>query len=62
MILFILSGDPGDDCDYMLPVASEIAQYADAILLEQRGTGRANDSPLVLPDRSSSNCLAGEKR
>jgi proline iminopeptidase len=39
--ILILSGGPGDDCDYMLPVASEIAKYAHAILLEQRGTGRS---------------------
>lgn len=38
--VLILSGGPGDDCDYMLPVASDIAKYAHAILLEQRGTGR----------------------
>jgi proline iminopeptidase len=39
--VLILSGGPGDDCDYMLPVASEVAEYAHAILLEQRGTGRS---------------------
>lgn len=39
--VLILSGGPGDDCDYMLPVASEIAKSAQAILLEQRGTGRS---------------------
>jgi proline iminopeptidase len=39
--VLILSGGPGDDCDYMLPVASEIAKHNHAILLEQRGTGRS---------------------
>jgi proline iminopeptidase len=39
--VLILSGGPGDDCDYMLPVAAEVAKYARAILLEQRGTGRS---------------------
>lgn len=39
--VLLLSGGPGDDCDYLLPVASEIAKYAHAILLEQRGTGRS---------------------
>lgn len=39
--VLILSGGPGDDCDYLLPVASEIAKSAHAILLEQRGTGRS---------------------
>jgi proline iminopeptidase len=39
--VLILSGGPGDDCDYMLPVASEVARHHRAILLEQRGTGRS---------------------
>ena len=39
--VLILSGGPGDDCDYMLPVASVVAKYAHAVLLEQRGTGRS---------------------
>jgi len=39
--ILILSGGPGDDCDYLLPVASEAAKYGRAILLEQRGTGRS---------------------
>jgi proline iminopeptidase len=39
--ILILSGGPGDACDYMLPVASEVAKHAHAILLEQRGTGRS---------------------
>jgi proline iminopeptidase len=39
--VLILSGGPGDDCDYMLPVASEVAKHAHAILLEQRGTGQS---------------------
>src|ERR1700759_4472252 len=37
--VLILSGGPGDDCDYMLPVASEVARHHHAILLEHRGTG-----------------------
>src|SRR5580704_6884264 len=37
----ILSGGPGDDCDYMAPVALEAAKFGQAILLEQRGTGRS---------------------
>lgn len=39
--VLLLSGGPGDDCDYLMPVASEIAKYSHAILLEQRGTGRS---------------------
>jgi proline iminopeptidase len=39
--VLILSGGPGDDCDYMLPVAATVAKHHKAILLEQRGTGRS---------------------
>ena len=39
--VLILSGGPGDDCDYMLPVAAAVAKHHKAILLEQRGTGRS---------------------
>lgn len=44
--VLILSGGPGDDCDYLLPVASEVAKYAHAVLLEQRGTGRSLPSSI----------------
>ncbi|MGO9096406.1 MAG: alpha/beta fold hydrolase [Bryobacteraceae bacterium] len=37
----ILTGGPGFDCDYMTPVASEIAKSNQAILVELRGTGRS---------------------
>ncbi len=50
--VLILSGGPGDDCDYLLPVASDIAKYDHAILLEQRGTGR---SLLPRVDKSTMN-------
>jgi proline iminopeptidase len=39
--ILILSGGPGDDSDYMAPVALEAAKFGQAILLEQRGTGRS---------------------
>jgi proline iminopeptidase len=39
--VLVLAGGPGDDCDYMLPVAADAAKSAQAILLEQRGTGRS---------------------
>jgi proline iminopeptidase len=39
--VLVLSGGPGDDCDYMVPVALEAAKFGEAILLEQRGTGRS---------------------
>jgi proline iminopeptidase len=37
----ILSGGPGFDCDYMLPVAREVSKYRQAVLIELRGTGRS---------------------
>jgi len=37
----ILAGGPGFDCDYMEPVASELAKTHQAILVELRGTGRS---------------------
>jgi proline iminopeptidase len=37
----ILSGGPGFDCDYMLPVAREVAKGNQAIVIELRGTGRS---------------------
>ncbi len=40
----ILSGGPGFDCDYLTPVASEIAKSNQAILVELRGTGRSRPS------------------
>lgn len=49
--VLILSGGPGDDCDYMLPVAADVAKYARAILPEQRGTGRS------LPPQVNSNTV-----
>jgi proline iminopeptidase len=39
--VLILSGGPGDDSDYMAPVGLEVAKFGQAILLEQRGTGRS---------------------
>lgn len=37
----ILSGGPGFDCDYMTPVANELAKSSQTILVELRGTGRS---------------------
>lgn len=39
--VLMLSGGPGDDCDYMMPVAAVVAKSAQAILPELRGTGRS---------------------
>jgi proline iminopeptidase len=37
----LLSGGPGFDCDYLAPVAHELAKSSRAILVELRGTGRS---------------------
>ncbi len=42
----ILSGGPGFDCDYMLPVAREVSKTNRAILVELRGTGRSIPSAI----------------
>ena len=39
--LLVLSGGPGFDCDYLEPVARELASSNLAILVELRGTGRS---------------------
>jgi proline iminopeptidase len=39
--VLVLSGGPGLDCDYMEPVAQELARTHQAVLVEQRGTGRS---------------------
>jgi proline iminopeptidase len=42
----ILSGGPGFDCDYMLPVAVEVSKANQVILVELRGTGRSLPSAI----------------
>jgi proline iminopeptidase len=39
--VLVLSGGPGLDCDYMEPVAQELARKNQVILVELRGTGRS---------------------
>jgi proline iminopeptidase len=39
--VLMLSGGPGLDCDYLEPVARELARREQAILVELRGTGRS---------------------
>jgi proline iminopeptidase len=36
-----LSGGPGLDCDYVEPVAQELAKKSRAVFVELRGTGRS---------------------
>ena len=37
----VLSGGPGIDCDYMLPIVGQLAKTHQAFLIELRGTGRS---------------------
>jgi proline iminopeptidase len=39
--IVILSGGPGFDCDYLIPLASELGKTHRAILVDLRGTGRS---------------------
>lgn len=39
--IVILSGGPGFDCDYMIPVAEELGKTHRAVLVDLRGTGRS---------------------
>jgi proline iminopeptidase len=45
--LLLLSGGPGFDVDYMMPVAQELSRWYQCILLEQRGTGRSQPKTLT---------------
>jgi proline iminopeptidase len=44
--LLVLAGGPGFDCDYMEPVARELAASHLAILVELRGTGRSRPADI----------------
>jgi proline iminopeptidase len=44
--LLVLSGGPGFDCDYLEPVARELASSNLTILVELRGTGRSRPSEI----------------
>jgi proline iminopeptidase len=45
--LVLLSGGPGFDVDYLMPLAQELSRSYQCILLEQRGTGRSQPSALT---------------
>jgi proline iminopeptidase len=51
-VIVLLSGGPGFDVDYMLPVAEKLAGSFTCILLEQRGTGRSRP-PAINPSTIS---------
>ncbi len=51
----LLSGGPGLDCDYLEPVAQELAKKHQVLLVEQRGTGRSR--PAVI-DKETVNVKA----
>lgn len=39
--VLLLSGGPGDDCDYLMPVARDVSTVGRAVVVELRGTGRS---------------------
>jgi proline iminopeptidase len=51
-VIVLLSGGPGFDVDYMLPVAEKLAGSFTCVLLEQRGTGRSRP-PAINPSTIS---------
>jgi proline iminopeptidase len=56
--VLVLSGGPGLDCDYMEPVAQQLAQTHQAILVEQRGTGRSRPPVVNAETVNVKACLA----
>ncbi len=44
--LLLLSGGPGFDPDYLIPLAQELGKSYQCILLEQRGTGRSQPAQI----------------
>jgi proline iminopeptidase len=54
----ILSGGPGLDCDYLEPVAQELAKKNQVILVELRGTGRSRPPVVNAETISVKACLA----
>ncbi len=56
--LVLLSGGPGLDCDYLEPVAQELAKKNQVILVELRGTGRSRPPVVSAATVSVKTCLA----
>jgi proline iminopeptidase len=56
--VLVLSGGPGLDCDYLEPVAQELARKNQAILVELRGTGRSRPPVVSAETVSVKTCLA----
>jgi proline iminopeptidase len=56
--VLVLSGGPGLDCDYLEPVAQELARKNQAILVEQRGTGRSRPPVVDAQTVSVKACLS----
>jgi proline iminopeptidase len=56
--VLVLSGGPGLDCDYMEPVAQELARKTQAVLVELRGTGRSRPPVIDAQTVSVKACLA----
>jgi proline iminopeptidase len=56
--VLVLSGGPGLDCDYMEPVAQELAKKNQAVLVELRGTGRSRPPVVNAETVSVKTCLS----
>ncbi|MFZ0964393.1 MAG: alpha/beta hydrolase [Terriglobia bacterium] len=56
--LVVLSGGPGFDCDYLEPVARELASSHQTILVELRGTGRSRPAEINRQTVNLELCLA----
>jgi proline iminopeptidase len=56
--MVILSGGPGLDCDYLEPVAQELAKRNQVILVELRGTGHSRPPVVNAETVSVKACLA----
>jgi len=56
-LLVLLSGGPGIDVDYMLPVAQELGRSFECVLFEQRGTGRSRSDKMPASQMSVQNAV-----
>ncbi len=56
--VLVLSGGPGLDCDYLEPVAQELAKKNQVVLVELRGTGRSRPPAVNAETVSVKTCLA----
>ncbi len=55
--LVLLSGGPGIEVDYMMPVAKELGRSFECVLFEQRGTGRSRSDKMPASQMSVQNAV-----